>query len=222
MARQQVPTAVVVVAIFHFIIGGLGLLSNLCGGIILLVTGGDLSRLVAFVPEAQRQMEVQQRILNERVPFYALYQGEGLVVGLVFSVLLIASGVGLLRLRPWGRTLSLVYVPLSIPQTLFGAFYTFVYVNPATQEAVRQTPQPNLQAAQVSAQASGMMTTMLTAFIFLVVLAYPVIVLIVMMLPSVVAAFRGGTVRTEPEDYRDPDEPGGFTEPDDRFRSGGR
>jgi hypothetical protein len=221
MARQQVPTAVVVVAILHFILGGIGLLSSLCGGIALAVGGGDIGRLFAFNPEMQQQIETQQRVVTEHAPFYVAWQVEGFVVGLVLSALLVTAGVGLLRLRSWARSFSLVYAVVDILQTLLAASYTFVFYLPAYQEAVRQTHYRTAQEAEiarVTAQSMGIGM----AFGFLLTLAYPVVVLVIMLLPSVAAAFRGETVRKEPEDYRDPDEPGGFTEPDDRFRTGGR
>jgi hypothetical protein len=195
MPRRKVPTVVTVLAVFHFIVGGFGLLSGLCGGIFLLISGGNPARLFAFIPEAQKQLEVQQRILTERVPFYTAYQAEGLVVGLVLSALLVAAGVGLLRLRPWARVLCMVYAPPSILQTLFAAFYTLVYVTPASQEAARQAPfgaNPQAaQAAQAGAEAGAAVGLILSAFMFLLMLAYPVITLVIVLLPSVGAAFRG-------------------------------
>ena len=108
---------------------------------------------------------------------------EAQVVGLALSVLLLLAGAGLLRLRPWGRTFTLVYAPVSILQSLFVLFYTMMYVDPATHEAFRQAPPANPQAAQAAeaaAQATAVMTTIIGIFSYLLVLAYPVTVAIVM------------------------------------------
>jgi hypothetical protein len=219
MPRQRVPAAVVVVAVFHFIFGGFGLLTALCGAGFMLAAGGDLTSF-AFTPEMKEQLEITQRLLNERAPFYKVVQVEGLVVGLVLSGLLIAAGVGLLRLRPWARLLSLIYAPVSIVQTLLGAFLTFAYVNPASQDAIRQTHFQFPQQAQ-AAQATAPVTMMFMILSVLLQLAYPAAVVIIMLLPSVVTAFHGKTARAEPEDYRDPDEAGDPGEPDGRFQAGG-
>jgi hypothetical protein len=218
MPRLKTPTAVVVIAVFHFIIGGIGLLSGLCTGTALLAAGGDIGRLFAFNPQMQEQIETQQRVVGERAPFYVGWQLEGAVVGLVLSVLLIAAGIGLLRLRPWGRTLSVVYAPLSILQTLFAVTYTYVYYLPAYNEAVRQTHYPTPQEAEIARMTAQSMGVSM-GFGFLIALAYPVIVLIIMLLPSVVAVFGGASARPEPEDYRDPLGPDDAGETDDRFRT---
>ncbi|MBN2307803.1 MAG: hypothetical protein JXR94_02460 [Candidatus Hydrogenedentes bacterium] len=42
-------------------------------------------------------------------PFYRAYSAVSTTVGIVAAIALLAAGVGLLKLRPWGRSLSIVY-----------------------------------------------------------------------------------------------------------------
>jgi hypothetical protein len=216
MRRQRIPAAVVVVAIFHFLFGGLGLLTSVGRGVFLLAAGGDMPSF-SFTPEMKEQMEITQRLLHERAPFLKVYHVETFLVGLVISLVLIAAGVGLLRLRPWARLLSLVYAPLSIAQTLLWVYVTLAYVNPATQDAVRQTHFQSPQQAQV-AQATASMPIRFLILVALLQLAYPAAVVIILLLPSVAAAFGGAAVA----DDRDPAPSVEDQGPDDRLQTGPR
>ena len=222
MPRRELPTAVLVLAIFHFLVGGYGLLCGLCGGLMVL-TNPNPAALFAFgnpqlAQQQQAQQEAIQRVLNERVPHLKVYQAETVVVGLALSGALIAAGLGLLSLRGWGRTLSLAYAVLSILQTLSAALYSFVYVAPANEEAFRQMPAPNPQTAHMM-QNMAQMTVFFMVLSVLIQLAYPVTVLIIMLLPSVRAAFRGEAAPDRPEGYHDA-QSAGLDEMDDPFRTG--
>jgi hypothetical protein len=228
MRRRQLPTAVLVLAIFHFILGGYGLLCGLCSGVTVL-TGGNTAALFSFgnpqlAQQQQAQQEAMQRVLKERVPHLQAYQAVTVVVSLALSAALIVAGMGLLYLRGWARALSLLYALFSILQTLLTAFYSFVYVTPATEEAFRQMPNMDPQQAHVMQSVGPMMLPLMVVGV-LIQLVYPVTVLIIMLLPSVRAAFRGEPVPggpEEPEDYRDPGPPRGFDDTDDRLRTGER
>jgi hypothetical protein len=222
MPRRELPTVVLVLAIFHFIVGGCGLVCGLCSGIMVL-TNPNTAALFSFgnpqlAQQQQAQQDAMQRVLNERVPHLKVFQAETVVVSLALSAALIAAGVGLISLRGWARTLSLAYAVLSILQTLVAAFYSFVYMAPANEEAFRQMPAPNPQTAHMM-QNMGQMMMPLMVFGVLIQLVYPVTVLIVMLLPSVRAAFRGEAVPERPEDYHDVAQPAGPDETDDRSRT---
>jgi hypothetical protein len=95
----QRPTAVLTIAVFHFIFGGLGLLCLLC----LLGV-----RSVQSPEQAQMQAQTEM-IMLERVPFYTIYQIAGAALGLILTVVMLASATGLLSCRPWARQLSIFY-----------------------------------------------------------------------------------------------------------------
>jgi hypothetical protein len=236
MPRKQQSVPVLVIAILHLVFGGLGLLCFSCTGAAMLAGFGNGQNPFANLgsPQMQQQQQAQQQAIQhmtDRIPHYQLYQGAVVVTSLLLAALLVAAGLGLLSMHSWARVLSIVYAVLSILHTLCVMIFTFLYIAPAQQEAFEQlgainNPGMNAQQAAMQAQmmksmAQGMgpLTLFFQAFYFV----YPVIVLIIMLLPSVGAAFRGKPIRREPEDFDDRYEnAGGSAEPDDRFPAGER
>jgi hypothetical protein len=135
----------------------------------------------------------------EHVPHYQAGVIAGLVALLVLGILLVTAGVGLIYMRPWARTLSLVYAPLSILNRVGNFVYWIVLLAPAMKAFYQQMARSN----------SGLDPTILIAdkFIYLslilglVVVVYPVVVLVVLLRPSVAAAFRD-----QAQDFQPPDD----------------
>jgi len=109
--QPQRPTSVLVIAIFHFIFGGFGLLCGLIGlgGMAVGAANGGAN---PFGPPpgggtAQQkelkdfQDRVQQREAQE-LPIQRTLAPVNMVISLLFSVLLIVSGVGLVKMKPFG------------------------------------------------------------------------------------------------------------------------
>jgi hypothetical protein len=208
------PTSVLVIAIFHFIVGGIGVMSDLCGT--FAVAGGNKLFSGLGGPQQAQQTAELEKAMKEKVPGYEAYQIGILALSWLFDVALISAGVGLLRMKPWARTLSLVYAVISLLAKVFVAVYTILYLAPATAEAVKAALPPQgagpqaAQAQQVMSFATDIakITAVATPFLSMI---YPLAVLIVLGRPSIGAAFRGERVGRdderpdEPEDYRDPD-----------------
>jgi hypothetical protein len=57
----------------------------------------------------------------------------GAITGLLLHILLLVSGIGLIRLTPWGRTLGVWWGPLQIVQVLVLLVVSLIYVLPAVQ-----------------------------------------------------------------------------------------
>jgi hypothetical protein len=221
MSRRQKSPAVLTVAIFHLILGGLGLLLGLCGVAMLAATGGNPMTGPTFDfgnPQVAQQQKAQQEAIQRvmaNVPFIKPFQIGTQVVNLTLSAVLLVAGIGLLAMRSWARWLSVAYAGVSIPVTLATMVYMGVYLLPAQQEMFRQMPTVNAQQAQMMqsmGQVMGPMTLFFQAFYFV----YPAVVLIILLMPSVGAVFSGKADRPrkrrrdeeEVEDYYD--------EPDDR------
>jgi hypothetical protein len=181
---QNRPTAVLVIAILHFIVGGLGLLQSVCGGVLLLSGGMEMMAKIGG-PQAAHQIEVM-----EGLPYYKFYMVGNLVVDLVFDMMLLAAGFGLLRMRAWAHKLSIAYAVTSILHKVIIAIYTFSYLlaiydhlppfaanQPGTQEVQRMV------AVMQKAVAGA------TPFITMI---YPLAVLVIMLWPAVRSAFGGG------------------------------
>ncbi len=204
------PTAVVVIAIFHFIFGGLGLLCDTCG------IASQAMKMGQSPAQIQWQADIDD-VMVERVPLYRVYFGANLVLPLVWDVVLIVSGIGLLNLRPWGRTLSLGYGIGRLVWGVVALAVTLVWAQPAMEEAMQRVKLPP------EMQQMGGFLNAITSFgigLQLVFLMYPAIVLIVMLLPAVRAAFAGGPPALDRFDDDEEDEDDDDDE-DDRERPGG-
>jgi hypothetical protein len=221
MPRSK-PTAVTVIAILQLIFGGLGLciaLANLAG---LPQQMAALNQQnVQKLPPAQRpptQAELEEKV-EKHLPSYQAIQKGSLAGSAVLCVLMLLSGIGLLAMRPWGRFVAITYAVLSILYTVASLVFTAAVVMPAMSEAIQDLAGQGNAQAQLMAQAMQIGMVAGLAIGALVVI-YPIIVLVIMLLPSVRAAFRGETLPAEPEDYRDAGPPGEYRDTDETFRTG--
>lgn len=117
-------------------------------------------------------------------PAYIQWTHLSLVVGVVFGIVLIASGVGLLLLQNWARIVAIVYAALEMIFVVASAIFTQRVVTPAI-------------ASQFHGPSAGFVeVTVKIGFVMglLVALAYPILLLIFMTRPNVVEALNS----TEP------------------------
>jgi hypothetical protein len=230
------PTSVLVLAILHLVGGGLGLLGGICGGAFLLIRANQTASVAPPPPGPgalpnQADIEARQEaFLDRTIPAYQLQKWGGMAFDLLLSVLLITAGLGLLWMQPWARYLSLVYAVLSI---LFHIYYTVYQVGfyiPALNTFLDQEL-ARFGAAGGGAFITGMKAGMyFGALVSAMVIAYPIVVLCLLLRPSMNVAFsaeglppEGGEYRRgDREDYYDPPrgdrDRWGDDEEDERFR----
>jgi hypothetical protein len=168
--RSDRPTGVTVFAILNVLFGLTGILGVILSWAILML--GDRINLGPNpVMDALRD--------NEAFRLYNLVMG---AIGLGFSVALLASGFGLLKMRSWARTVALVYAVYTIFATVIGAFanYQFIY-RPVMERAAGQ------QNAEQLAIISGMIGGFAGACVALIL---PFAILIYFLRPSVKQAFQ--------------------------------
>jgi len=189
---------VTVVAVLHFVFGGLGLLCQTTSDI-LHVSGLDkrLSNLfmppsnVQTNPQMKQQMEMPEKIQKaaDEVPGAQALKVASLVQDTVLSVCLLVAGIGLLRMRAWGRSLSLLYAVLSILYKIGSIVYILLYTLPAMQALAKEfaggDPQSKLMGLWLQFAAYFAVLSLAAQML------YPVFVLIAMLVPSVRAAFGG-------------------------------
>ncbi len=231
------PTSVLVIAIFHFIIGGFGLIAGLFG-----VGFGGLAVVQPQPPPGFKvtsnppDMMDTMKYMDANVPGWRVYQLTSAVLGLALSVALLAAGIGLILMKPWARYLSIAYAVGSILLQGFAMVYMFVYVTPAQVALYDHLPPmsgvPPAQAQSMNAMSKTIVGC--TPFAIVPGLIYPIVVLIIMLMPSVKRAFSGAPVGAEDEadsyerggppregEYDQPP-PGYGDEADDRFGSAPR
>ncbi len=205
MPVQQRPTAVTVIAVINFIVGGLGLLGLLCGGAALLFLFSVLGNVNPPPGQPNPLKEVQG--LFESIPGYIPFIIASSVLGGIWAIVLIVAGVGLLRMRRWARLACLVYAIYTILGTVGSTIYTFAVVIPATEkwqadfEAKLRRKGPGGAPAPTGPPPTANMVTNRASAVggALYGMAYALVLLVVLNLPHVRAAFAGGGVSTTDE-----------------------
>jgi hypothetical protein len=213
------PVAVVVVAVLQVVFGGLALLDSASSLAGLDKALGSAGQVGPSGPHTLTLGDVETQ-LEARAPGYAVSKRLNAGVEGVLALLMIASGAGLLLLRPWGRLLAFVYAALSILNTVVYLPWYLATVAPQVLAFARELAATGGEQAQ----AMGMALPVLYIGVPVVMslsIVYPILVLVVLRRPAVRAAFAGEAVPAEPEDYRDPVPPGTPPAPDDRFQAGG-
>lgn len=111
MTRTPRPTGITVLAILHFVIAAMLVPS---GGLWILVAG-----LLADPEFSNQALEVPMPPALRAQ--YALLLQHGVAVGLaliIFGLLKVVSGVGLWKLRNWGRRLTIALAALAVALSL--------------------------------------------------------------------------------------------------------
>lgn len=202
------PAAVLVIAILHFVFGTFGLLGSVCGGGMFF-----FMRYMPTPPTAPGQPKVPNYMdimtaMSEKAPGFTAVQYGGMAMGLVLAVLMIVSGLDLVRMRARGRTLSIAYASLSILTTLLTFIYNLVFTMPVMSEVMDQMFQPGAMGPMNPQQQQAFQGLMRFVFQFsyyagllapFFQMIYPVVVLIIMYRPHVRAAFREGPPLTPVE-----------------------
>jgi len=215
------PTSVVVLGILNIIFGSLGLVCVVCAGFGLLV-GSSLTNLGP--PGAQNQPNAldQQKFLADHVTGYVPIEATRAVIGLVLAALLLASGIGLLKMRSWARLAGLVYGGVEVILLIAGLLYSIFVLNPAFAdyyaEQAKKNPTPMPFTFSVGVFHAGA----ILGFLFGILL--PVTNLIILLRPNVRAAFtRASSPESEDDRYEDedddrPDLLDRRSDPDERIR----
>jgi hypothetical protein len=185
---------VLVIAILHFVFGGLGLTCGICGGIAQVAGGNQMFQQPGQKDAKAADMEKFQKDLEkhveEKLPANKAVTYAELGLGIVANLLMVISGVGLLMVKSWGRILSIVYGVFSILLNIGAAAYAFLLQIPVTAEFFKNMPG---KGQEQEAIRNMMQFALYGAAAFqLLFLIYPIIVLIIMFRPKVVAAFAGG------------------------------
>ena len=203
MLRTGRPTTVTVLGILNIIFGSGLLLLLLCGGLSLLLLAGLQSSMPRGPAQPPSMFEAYEYV-QQRQPSYYPFLGLSVVEGVVFALVLLSSGIGMLKVRSWARWASILAAFMSLTMNLISVVYTMVLVNPVTAEY-----QADLGRRMGNPVASGFsdptMLNVVTLITALISAAYPVTLLVILFLPHVRRAFARAAERRElpDEDYDD-------------------
>jgi hypothetical protein len=203
------PTVVLVMGILNIIFGGIGLLCGLCG-VLTTVFKDSLGKMLAGIPGAGQSIEAQQQMMEREIPNFTAIQTTSQVVTLLFAVILLLGGLGLVFVRKWGRWCCLFYA-LTMPVIqIANLYWTITQVNPVAIKAQVESqaemmkkmnqPNPMPQDTSLMVMAANVMAGLMVG----IVVIYCLILLVTMLLPSVSRAFAGPSANTsQPEEYYD-------------------
>lgn len=194
MTPQKRPALVTVVAIINLSFGILGVLCLSCAGFGLAMIVPALQKAPAKPggPDPMRDLKDLFDVFD-KIPGYSTVMLASGVLSLVMSAVLLASGVGLLKMRGWGRMLALAYAVYSLLSAVGMTAYSMAYVQPAIPAAVEEIEKkreadklplnPNLSQLKGSAGGGGNPTGNLLGVL------YGIALLVLLNLPDVRRAF---------------------------------
>ena len=165
---MQRPTSVTVFGILNIVFAAWGIL-------------GLLMSLVVFNLNRGNPNDPMMKIL-ENNPAYANYIKVMIPVGGLASAALLVAGIGLLMMKPWGRTLSIAYAIFALVSCAVGLVMNVLFfIGPMIEQANRaKGPEAaGLMGGAIGAGVGG-------CFGFI----YPILLVIFMLRPNVRAAFR--------------------------------
>ena len=171
---MQRPTAVTVFGVLNIVFG---VMAVTCTPFALITTKLSQSML-DNLPEASRMENPVLEMMQS--PGFMAYTYVSTAVGMAFGALLIAAGIGLLKLRPWARLVSIGYAVYSWVGTAAGQVIAYFLLYAPMLETAPPSGGP-ASAAFVGPVVGSCVS-----------LVYPTILLIFMLRPEIRAAFQPG------------------------------
>lgn len=165
------PTSGTVFGILNIVFGSLGI----CG---MIFTVGML-----LVPQNPNVPNPVIEIMNEN-PGYRVFQNVGIGLGFIATTVLIVAGIGLLKLKPFGRKLSIGYGIYVIISALVGFVVNWIFLLGPLMEKMNTLPPGPAQAGAIGGLIGGVAGPCIG-------LVYPVLLLIFMFRKNVIEAYRG-------------------------------
>ncbi len=140
------PASVIAAGVMAIIYGSLGLLCGFCGLISLAAqelmgqnfnfnmaaAGGDPG-LAAFLTQFEKEMK---DIIQRDIPLNTVIQVAETVLSLLFAVLILAGGIGLLKMKRWSRKLTLRSCLAEIALSSIQIVYLLTVTLPVTRRAI--------------------------------------------------------------------------------------
>jgi len=166
---MQRPASVTVFGVLNIVFGALGFVAIIFSAIALMV-----------VPTGSPNNPVLEIMRNSQG--YAAWMKMAIPLGILASGVSIAAVIRLLKLKGWGRNLSIGYGIYTIVAGVLGVMLNFIFVMQPLMQQASQKSGPEA-AALIGGAIGG---TIGGCFGMI----YPVLLLIFMFRPKVAAAFR--------------------------------
>jgi hypothetical protein len=215
--QKRSHAGVMTIGVLQLVFGAIGLICGLIAlsGVSESLTAGQQG---GGAPGAPSQAEIQ-KMMQEEMPNQKVEEKVEYAVGLVLSVLMVVSGIGLVQMKNWGRQVANVYAVLSIIFRIASVIFAVIFVLPGMDRVADKLAAKT--GANGATLASAMKIGAMIGLIFAaVIVIYPIIVLVVVNMASAKAALSGTSADTGafPTDYDDRHDRGFAPEPEDRYR----
>jgi hypothetical protein len=144
------PKVIKVFGVLNVIFGGLGLLGTCIGlGAILAITSGLIP-----LPDGQSNPAFVTQDQNAFLYFYNIISA---AVALLFAIVLLVSGIGLLQHKKWGRTTGLAWAAYCVLSTIVVSVVTWTHIYPYQLETMDEAAAavPNMEAILLGSMIFG-------------------------------------------------------------------
>jgi hypothetical protein len=102
--KRERPASVLVLAILQIVFGSLCFMLTTCGGVAQFAGGNKMFKPAQAQGAPKDDPEEKlEKLMEQKVPAYKAVQVAQLGLGILLSVALLVSGIGLLKLRPLQR-----------------------------------------------------------------------------------------------------------------------
>jgi hypothetical protein len=164
---MQRPVSVTLFGILNFVFAAFGVVGLIASFALFSVPTDSANSVIKLMHEG---------------PAYATWLKICIPLGLLGCAALLATGIGLLGLKPWARNLTMAYAIYAIIFCLTAMTVNLLLMAQPMFESV-----PRQQELEAAAAIAGPISGTLGSFLWLV---YPVLLLAFMLRPKVAAAFR--------------------------------
>lgn len=166
------PATVTVFGILNILYGGLSIVGTLFSLMVIYLGSGDVT--LGMV---------------ESNAVYAAWTKLAVVLGAIAAVVVIAAGIGLLKMMPWARIASVGYGVYSVVIFIVGVVLGWIFVYSPLLEEMGAFE----DSTQKGAMLGGLIGGVLGGFLGLI---YPAALLYFMTRPGIVRAFEGATPKS--------------------------
>ena len=181
------PTSVTVFGILNLVFAALGL----CG-----VAFGVMGLAVMANPPEGADMPPNPQMDALQNPGYQAFTYASIGLGALASIVLAIAGFGLLKLKSWGRSLSLGYAAYSIVMQIVGVVVSYIFLIQPAMALAEQGNDPQAQGQMVGAIVGGAVGGCMG-------LVYPILLAFFMFRPNVKAAFGAAPADSDMMDIPD-------------------
>jgi cytochrome bd-type quinol oxidase subunit 2 len=136
---RKKPVTLLVFGILNLVFGILGLLMSLCCGLGIAAFLGMMVSISQQAPaQDQKELEDLWQVFTDNVPGLVPFFLCTFVVSFFLAVMQIVSGIGLIRIRSWGRWLCAMWAPLHVLTVMVSLIFQVVVFAPGLQKATEE------------------------------------------------------------------------------------